>query len=163
MEKQKITYCIIAILFTVLYSGSRLNISFAQKQVASQSPGKFDEFGDINCEDELARLDNFSVQLQSDPNLQGYIIIYGGRRGRRNEAKARAARMKHYLVYNRGLDKRRVITLDGGFRENLMGELWLFKVNEPAPSPTPTVDPKDVKLRGRVRVKGYFCGEGVGV
>jgi hypothetical protein len=160
MEKKKIIYYIIAILFTALYSGSHLTTSFAQNQMVSQPTGKFDEFGDINCEDELARLDNFSIQLQSDPNLQGYIIIYGGRRGRRNEAKARAARMKYYLVHNRGLNKNRVIPLDGGFRENLMGELWLIKHGDVAPTPSPTVDMKYVKLRGRVRVRGYYCGEG---
>jgi hypothetical protein len=159
MEKQKIIYCI-PILLTVLYSVSHLNISFAQNQMASQPPGKFDEFGDINCEDELAHLDNFSIQLQNNPNLHGYIIVYGGRRGRRNEAKARAARMKYYLMHNRGLNKNRVITLDGGFREKLMGELWLVKGGESAPIPTPTVDPKDVRLRGRVRIRGYYCGEG---
>ena len=159
MEKQKIICCI-SILLTGLYSVSHLNISFAQNQMVIQSPGKFDEFGDINCEDELARLDNFSIQLQSDPNLQGYIVIYGGRRGRRNEAKARAARMKYYLVHNRVLNRNRVITLDGGFRENLMGELWLARRGDAAPTPSPTVDPKDVKLRGRVRVRGYHCGEG---
>lgn len=123
---------------------------------------KFDEFGNVTCEDELARLDNFTSELQNNAEAQGYIIVYGGRRGRRNEAKARAARMRFYLVRNRGLDAKRIITLDGGYREALTSELWVVRRGEPAPLPSPTVSPGDVKLRGRVRVRGYYCGEGLG-
>jgi len=41
---------------------------------------QFDEFGDINCEDEMARLDNFAIQLQNEPAAKGVMIFYGGRR-----------------------------------------------------------------------------------
>lgn len=134
----------------------------AQEQAENQTARKFDEFGSIACEDELARLDAFAIELQNDPRARGHIIIYGGRRGRRNEAKARSARMKFYLVRVRGLDSRRIATVDGGFREELSGELWLVRPGEPAPAPTPTVNAKDVRLRGRVRVRGYNCGAGLG-
>ena len=125
----------------------------------SESPRKFDEFGNIHCENELARLDNFATELQNHPNLIGYVIIYGGRSGRRNEAKARAARMSYYLVRIRKLDRKRVITVDGGFREALMGELWLSQRGATSPIATPTVRAEDVKLRGRARVVGYNCGD----
>jgi hypothetical protein len=43
---------------------------------ASLSPRKtFDDFGDINCEDEYARLDHFAIQLQQDPTTTGVIIF----------------------------------------------------------------------------------------
>src|SRR5438094_5783944 len=72
------------------------------------SISKFDEFGDIKCEDEYARLDNFALQLQNEPPAKGVIIFYGGQtfRGRlpkRGEAEARAARLKSYLVGRRGI------------------------------------------------------------
>jgi hypothetical protein len=127
-----------------------------------EQPQKFDEFGDVTCEDELARLDNFTHGVLANPESQAYIIVYGGQRGRRNEAKARAARMKFYLVKIRGMEAKRIVTLDGGFREELMSEFWLVQQGESAPLPTPTVDPKVVKLRGRVRVRGYNCGAGLG-
>lgn len=130
--------------------------------IAPEQARKLDEFGNVTCEDELARLDNFTNELLNDANAQGYLIVYGGRRGRRNEAKARAARMKFYLVRNRGLDAKRIITSDGGYREELTTELWVKRRGESAPSPTPTVKLRDVKLRGRVRVRGYYCGEGLG-
>jgi len=129
---------------------------------AQEPARRLDEFGNVTCEDELARLDNFTNELLSDVNARGHLIVYGGRRGRRNEAKARAARMKFYLVRNRGLDARRITTVDGGYREELTTELWVVRRGESAPLPTPTVSPRDVKLKGRMRVRGYYCGEGLG-
>jgi hypothetical protein len=129
---------------------------------ASERPQKFDEFGDVTCEDELARLDNFTHGVLAIPESQAYIIVYGGRRGRGNEAKARAARMKFYLVKIRGMKAKRIVTLDGGFREELSSEFWIVGPGHSAPLPTPTIAPKDVRLRGRVRVRGYNCGAGLG-
>lgn len=153
-----------SIIFSVciLISIAHLPVSNVASCLVPQQPRNFDHFGNISCEDELARLDNFSNQLQSNLEAQGYIIVYGGRRGRRNEAKARAARMKFYLLQIRGLDAKRIFTLDGGYREELSGELWLVQHGESAPLPTPTVKLKDVKLKGRVKVRGYSCGEGLG-
>src|SRR4051812_7543552 len=74
----------------------------------------FDSFGDVCCDDEKARLDNFAMALTDQPASTGYIIYYGGRRysypwcdGRREllpqrgQAQARAARLKPYLVRGR--------------------------------------------------------------
>jgi hypothetical protein len=160
MRLARLCSTILALL--TLLAGAYIQNGTAQEQAESQTSRKFDEFGHINCEDELARLDAFYVELQKNPNLKGYIIMYGGRRGKRNEAKARAARMKFYLVRVRGFDVRRVVTMDGGYREELSGELWLVSPNEDDPLPTPTVKAKDVRLKGRVRVKGYNCGAGLG-
>jgi hypothetical protein len=127
-----------------------------------EQPRKFDEFGNIPCDDELARLDNFTHGVLANPESQAYIIVYGGRRGRRNEAKARAARMKFYLVKIRGMEAKRIVTLDGGFREELSGELWIVRPGDSIPLPTPTVNRKEVRLRGRIGVRGYSCGAALG-
>src|SRR2546429_4627382 len=87
---------------------------------------KFDEFGDIKCEDEMARLDNFAIQLQREPKARGVIIFYGGKifRGklpRRGDAAARAARLKPYLVNRRGIPATQVIVIDGGYAEEWRG------------------------------------------
>src|SRR3989440_6796531 len=42
-----------------------------------RAPVKFDTYGNIRFNDEKARLDNFAIQLQNEPNAQGYIIRYG--------------------------------------------------------------------------------------
>lgn len=150
------------ILPICLFLSGHIPIRAAQEQAETVAAHKFDEFGSITCEDELARLDAFAIELQNAPGARGHIIVYGGRRGRRNEAKARLARMKFYLARVRGLDARRIVTVDGGFRGELSGELWVVGPGEPAPAPGPTVNAKDVRLRGRVRVRGYNCGAGLG-
>ncbi len=43
---------------------------------------KIDEYGNIRFNDEKARLDNFAIEMQNDPTAQGYLVCYGGRRGR---------------------------------------------------------------------------------
>src|ERR1051325_2692990 len=86
---------------------------------------KFDEFGNICCDDEKARLDNFANQLQNEPDAQGYIIFYGGKRHnypychssrlvlpRRGEAEARVARLKPYIYYTRGIDPNRIVVVN---------------------------------------------------
>lgn len=119
-----------------------------------------DEFGNIACEDELARLDQLALTLQNDPALQVHVVIYGGRAGYRNEALARAARMKSYLTQERGLEAERVFTVDGGYRNELSGEIWLSTKGAPAPATRSTVDRKYVKLKGRVEITNSPCSYG---
>lgn len=127
----------------------------------AQNPNKLDEFGDVNCEDEMARLDNLAVQVQNEPETVGHIIVYGGRFGRRGEARARASRIKTYLVKIRGMDASRILTIDGGYRENLTVEMWMLPRSLGVPKASPTIHPKDVKFKkGRIKRREYYhCGE----
>ncbi len=121
-----------------------------------------DAYGDICCEDEMARLDALAIELQNSPHFRVYIIYYGGRRysscynhrpriPRRGEAEARAARIKPYLVNQRGLDSERIVVLSGGFREPWTAELWIVPRGARPPVPTPTIQPRDIRYRrGRV-------------
>lgn len=131
----------------------------------------FDKFGDICCEDEKARLDNFAIQLQNEPEVQGYIIFYGGRRHnypychssrqrlpRRGEAAARAERLKSYLVATRGLDSKRFMVVNGGYRESWEAELWIVPKGANPPTPTPTVRPQEIRFRrGKIKRRDYEC------
>jgi len=123
---------------------------------------KFDEFGDINCESELARLDGLAIELQNDPSSAAHLIIYGGKTGKKNEAKARAARMSYYLTKSRGIDPERVKTIDGGYRDTLAGEIWILRPGDDIPKATPTVPAKDVKLKGTAKIRYYNCGSEMG-
>jgi hypothetical protein len=141
-------------------------------------PRKLDEFRDVCCEDEKARLDYFAVELQKNPNAKGYIIFYGGQRypscwygGRRyaarrprfGEAEARAARIKPYLTNTRGLDPKDIVVLNGGFRESWMAELWIVPNGAKPPLPTSSVLRKDIRYRkGRVTRREFQlqCVEG---
>ena len=112
---------------------------------------KMDEYGKIALKDENARLDNYAVELMNDPTAQGYIIAYGGRASRAGDAKKRADRAKAYMVKTRGLDAQRVVTIDGGLREEPGTELWIVPSGAQAPAPSPTVDPSEAKLRLKLR------------
>jgi len=132
---------------------------------ASLAPtSKFDEFGDINCEDEMAHLDNFAIQLQHESSARGLIIFYAGQwfRGRlpkRGEAAARAARIKPYLVQRRGIPTSQVVVIDGGFAEEWRVDLWVVPKGATMPAPLPTVSVKDIRFRkGKPNPHDYKCG-----
>lgn len=130
---------------------------------ASQDPRKFDEFGDINCEDEMARLDNLAIQLQHEPQTKAVIIFYGGKmlRGklpRRGEAAARPARLKPYLVERRGIPSDRVSVIDGGYAEEWHVDVWVFPREVSNPPPYPTIPVEQIKFRkGKVSPRDYRC------
>lgn len=125
---------------------------------------KFDEFGDLNCEDEYAHLDNFAIQLQQEPAAKGVIIFYGGKtfRGklpRRGDAVARAARLKSYLVQRRGIPTNQVIVVDGGYSEKWHVEIWIVPPGASMPAADPSIPVEQIKFRkGRVNPRVYRCG-----
>ena len=103
---------------------------------------QFDEYGDLSFKNEMARLDNFAIQLDNQPGSQGYIIVYNGHNG---EAQMRADRAKAYLVSTLAVDPALIVTVDGGFREHLQIELWI--VPKDADPPTPRLDDSNDKGR----------------
>lgn len=107
---------------------------------------KFDEYQKLSFEDEKARLDNFAILLQNEPGSIGYVIVYAGRHAHINEAKAVGERTKHYLVKTRKINKKRVIAIDGGHREQLTTELYLQGRDLPPPPVSPTVKPSEVQI-----------------
>ena len=140
-------------------------IIFLATPVDAESPiSKFDEFGDINCEDEMARLDNFAIQLQNTPSARGYMIFYGGRRFRGRlprvgEAAARAGRMKPYLVNRRGIPTEQVVVINGGYQKSFVVELWIVPAGaEPPKLSTITVPASQIKFRkGKVNKRQFQC------
>lgn len=107
---------------------------------------KFDEYGDLTISEERRRLDDFARELRNEPNMQGYIIAYGGRRTRVGEARARAERAKNYLVNTRGVEGARIVTIDGGYREKLTVEIFATLKGGAAPTALPTVCPSEVQI-----------------
>lgn len=139
-------------------------LAFCETGSASLAPiSKFDEFGDIKCEDEMARLDNFAVHLQNEPAAKGLIIFYGGRRFRgrlpkRGEAAARAARIKPYLVQRRGIPKDQVIVIDGGYAEEWYVGVWVVPPGASMPTPRPTIPVEKIRFRkGKPNPRDYQC------
>ncbi len=96
---------------------------------------KFDEFPDISRNDEKARLDNFAIELQNDPTSTGYVIVYPGVRGRPGTVQTRSTRIVDYLVNSRGFDSRRIVTLVGSARPELMVDLLICPQGATPPVP----------------------------
>lgn len=96
---------------------------------------KFDEYPDIVRNDEKARLDNFAIELQNDPTATGYIVIYPGSRDRAGAAQTRSTGITDYIVNSRGIDARRLVTLVGPERDELMVQLWVSPQGAPPPTP----------------------------
>lgn len=87
---------------------------------------KFDEFiGEADDEDIKARLDNFEIELRNYPNAQAHIIVYRTRRDSPAVSRQYLSKAKYYLIKERGLDRKRIVAVDGGMTGCLMYELWI--------------------------------------
>ncbi|HEY0380453.1 MAG TPA: hypothetical protein VGC87_26305 [Pyrinomonadaceae bacterium] len=84
-----------------------------------------DYYPPIRYNDEKARLDNFAVQLQNDPNAKGHIIVFGGPKSNTADKQKRIKRAYDYLVNFRGISPDRLVTKDGGPRDETTTELWI--------------------------------------
>lgn len=109
---------------------------------SAQDPSMFDEYGAVNTEDEMVRLDNFTIALQNSPVDTGYIIVYGGRKSRVGDAKAVIKRTLNYLTKMRGIDAARIKAIDGGLKKLPSHELWVVPEGATPPKPAPTIFPK---------------------
>lgn len=96
---------------------------------------KFDEFPDIQRNDEKARLDNFVIEMQNDPSATAYVVIYPGRAGKRGDVQHHASRIVDYMVNSRGIDQSRIVTLVGTARNELFVELWVTPRGATPPNP----------------------------
>jgi hypothetical protein len=99
-----------------------------------------------NFDDDKARLDAFAIELQNNPNAQGYIIVYQGTEKRAKNADKIINRTTDYLVKSRKVDLKRIAGTNGGYRESTEIELWVIPSGANPPSPTPTVsNPNQIK------------------
>lgn len=105
-----------------------------QSQKSVGDARKFDEFADVAYSDKIARLDNFAIQLQNEPNTRGFIIVYRSTRDLPGISSRYALWMKNYMVMTRGITKDRIVTVDGGEAGCLTQELWIVPIGA---TPTP--------------------------
>ena len=124
---------------TVELSGAPLgcNGSASKKTHVEPAPlacGRpFDEYGDVDSEDEEARLDNFAIQLSNELLASGYILMSAGQKTYENETTERLDRARSYLVNVREIDSHRVVTVDCGFARELSIKLYLALPGATAP------------------------------
>lgn len=105
-----------------------------------------DMYGDINFEDEKARLDNFAIQLTNESDATGYIMIYAGRQTYEGEAEEHLLRSRRYVVEYRKVDPDRVVTVNGGYKEEFQTTLIIAPNGAPAPVAMPELSPHEIEL-----------------
>lgn len=107
------------------------------------SPLKADEFTSLDRKTEELHLTKFVRQLEAEPSAQAYIIAYG-EKNKGDLAEKALIRIKGYLVEQFKLVPDRIVTLNGGLRQNAAVELWIVPAGAiTPPSPTPTLSQSD--------------------
>lgn len=84
-----------------------------------------------------ARLDIFAVELQGNPNAEGYLVYYGSPQSRPGEFDRYTKRSIDYLVQTRGVDRRRIKLLRGADSDTAFIEMWLVPQGADPPPGTP--------------------------
>jgi hypothetical protein len=100
-----------------------------------------------------ARVDDFMTQLNSNPQLGGYIIVYASRRVGPQEMERAIASVKRIFAF-RKYDLTRVAIVRGGYRENNTVDMWVLPEGAENPIPTPTVDEKFVGFSKKKKTVG---------
>lgn len=116
--------------------------SVAEKEVPAK---KFGEYVTRDLKANTKMLDDFVLALQNDPAAQGYIIAYGGRTSRPEDAQKAADNATDYTMDTRRMDGARTLSGVGGYRDEPTIELWIAPAGGAPPMATPTVAPEDVK------------------
>jgi hypothetical protein len=132
----------ILLLITSVY----FSFQFAQAQ-ENPKPLLVDSFAYSNSEDASARIDNFRNELNNSPQSVGFIIIYGGKTIKRGEVEAHIRGIKQAFKL-KGIDEKSIKIIKGGFREKLIVDFWLIPAGSRLPQPSPTVDAKQVRVKG---------------
>ncbi len=98
----------------------------------------FDEFPFRAFDEDKARMDNLAIELQNDPNMQGYIIMYQGtdkRSQTSGDVGKLSQRALNYLVKTRGVDPSRIQIVRGGTRPTTTYQFWLIPPGAELPVP----------------------------
>lgn len=112
--------------------------TIVEKLPGPPPPREFDKFPSRSFDDDKARLDSFAIELQNNPDAQGYIIMYQGtdkisRRSRRVEVLSK--KTLDYLVKARGIDPRRIVITNWGTMPETTYDLWIIPPGAQPPVP----------------------------
>jgi nucleosome binding factor SPN SPT16 subunit len=75
-------------------------------------------YGAIPWKEEAIRLDSFVVFLLRNPEAKAYIAFYVGEKESYEEVKSRISRAAKHMVKTRKLDKKRLVIVYAGRRQN---------------------------------------------
>ena len=112
---------------------------------------KFGEFGELPAKavsENLAALASYISETKDNV----YFFAYAGRKSERGYAGSWIRKMKDELVIA-GVTPRRIIAMDGGFREEPAFEFWIVPIGAEPPRPSPTVRRDEIVFPSRTPVR----------
>ena len=112
MKLQKV-FSVLIILF------ASFEFCFGQEKPKAQL---IDEFPNESCDPFLLRIDNFFVELQNNPDSQGYAIIFGAKEDLRR--KAGYELLIKDAIAIRNFDKNRIILVRGEEAKHFRIQFW---------------------------------------
>ncbi len=145
---------VLTLSFILLLSVSSI-ISISAQNNKSR---KVDEFGDLRCEDVLAKLDNLAIKRNFDElDSIAFIIVYEGKYFDYSsfDAKKRMVSKYELPIFGEAIARTQSMQLrlkrwnypmskfyfiDGGFKENFTVEFWLVPEGANPPKPKPTLE-----------------------
>lgn len=101
-------------------------------------PILLDEYGRLPESDIRARLDYFLASIASNPESTGYVVIHAARSTPNSLAMIERLLRNHFAFRN--FDPSRIVIVKGGYREELLTQIWLVPPGATPPTPRPTVD-----------------------
>jgi hypothetical protein len=129
-------------------------VCYAQRVGNAPEPRKFDEYRYEHSTEEK-RLARFAQQLKREPLARAYVIAYSARSRRFNDYEAET--LLHWAraeLESGGIRPERIVTIDGGIREEPAVELWVVPRDAAAPRPRPTARPGDVVYCPHISIWG---------
>jgi hypothetical protein len=94
-----------------------------------------DELVEAYCTETIAaRLDNFAITVQNEPNSQAYLVFHGKSK-QEGKNLLYQSYYKGYLVDSRGIDPNRIIILGGESRNKMSFQLWTVPLGAKPPKP----------------------------
>lgn len=137
---------VLLITFAILFC-----IRLAEGQEVQTKLVPFDRYGAINAEDASARLDNFAIQLQNQPDAIAVLVSYGPSGKIPGTASHVLNISQAYLVNSRGIEPNRVQIINAGrFKvpSEMFNELWIVPPGSAVPEPQ-RYDPKLKEISGK--------------
>lgn len=102
------------------------------------TPRRFDKFESNSFDDDKAKLDLFVIELQNNPDAQGYIVMYQGTDRtsiRSRNVDVLSKRTLDYLVKSRGIDPSRIVITNWGKSAKTVYDLWIVPSGAQPPVP----------------------------
>lgn len=118
-----------------------------------------DEFGRLSADDAGSRIDHILVRSSDSSKSIGYIFIYCGKICAAGEIEAHIRGIEVKLWTRKGVDRKRLVILNAGFRDSVSVELWVVPEGACPPVPRSTVQFRDVSFTGKNKrfIEPYDC------